>query len=83
MTIAQLSVTELAKKAVIFCRDWTHLEMLHDTETAAIATCEPAFSALRGRPSTARKQARSAASPDEQAVRRESPSRRPVTPPRT
>src|ERR1700722_17136666 len=38
MTIAQLSVTELAKKAVIFCRDWTHLEMLHDTETAAIAT---------------------------------------------
>ena len=38
MTIAQLSVTELAKKAVIFCRDWTHLEMLYDNGTAAIAT---------------------------------------------
>jgi hypothetical protein len=41
MTIEQLSVTELAKKAVIFCRDWTHLEMLYDTETAIAIVSRP------------------------------------------
>jgi len=39
ITIKQLTVTDSAKKALIFqrCHHWKHLEMLDEPESAAIA----------------------------------------------